>query len=113
MTKTLRHRIPFLHRLYLRRHTAQAARDAFVVPTDSITVEPSTRHFGYDIPTRLLNLTGGGPETFEVIATGHIHDLKRHIDIGPGQSVLEIGCGIGRDAIYSPMCWGRGAVTLE
>ena len=60
----------------------------------------STFNFrGYEIPIDLMMLTGGGPETFEVISDGHMSNLKRHIGIEAGQSVLEIGCGIGRDAI--------------
>lgn len=59
----------------------------------------STRHFGYDIPTRLMNLTGGGPDSFDAISLGHIRALQEHAPIEPNHSLLEIGCGIGRDAI--------------
>ena len=54
---------------------------------------------GYEIPIDLMMLTGGGPDTFEVISDMHINNLKKHVEIGAGHSVLEIGCGIGRDAI--------------
>jgi SAM-dependent methyltransferase len=43
--------------------------------------------------------TGGGPETFDVISDQHIRNLSSQHPITEGLSVLEIGCGIGRDAI--------------
>jgi ubiquinone/menaquinone biosynthesis C-methylase UbiE len=61
--------------------------------------EPTSCHYGYDIPIRLMNLTGGGPETFEPMCEFHMAALKEHTPIEPHHSVLEIGCGIGRDAI--------------
>jgi len=57
-------------------------------------------HFrGYDIPTVLVGKTGGGPETFEKISDWHIAQVQRYIGIRNTDHVLEIGCGIGRDAI--------------
>jgi SAM-dependent methyltransferase len=44
-------------------------------------------------------MTGGGPNTFAVISDGHVAQLRRYIDLQPDQTILEIGCGIGRDAI--------------
>lgn len=61
--------------------------------------EPTTQHFGFNIPTRLMNLTGGGPETFDAISDWHARSLAEHIPIAEYHTVLEIGCGIGRDAI--------------
>ena len=59
-----------------------------------------TYHFkGYDIPVDLMELTGGGPATFDIISKGHIDNLRRWIGLEPTHTVLEIGCGIGRDAI--------------
>jgi ubiquinone/menaquinone biosynthesis C-methylase UbiE len=54
---------------------------------------------GYEIPVDLMLLTGGGPDTFDAISDAHIANLKRHLGVGAGQTVVEIGCGIGRDAI--------------
>lgn len=54
---------------------------------------------GYDIPIDLMMLTGGGPATFDAISSSHMRNLKQHANLGVGQSVLELGCGIGRDAI--------------
>jgi SAM-dependent methyltransferase len=54
---------------------------------------------GFHIPVGLIELTGGGPETFEQISTMHIKNLMSQHPLGEGMSVLELGCGIGRDAI--------------
>lgn len=55
--------------------------------------------YGKLIPIELMNLTGGGADTFNQISQAHMDNLKKHIGINTGHSVLEIGCGIGRDAI--------------
>lgn len=57
------------------------------------------RFRGYDIPVDLIKITGGGPDTFEVISDAHINNLKTHLGAKSGQTIVEIGCGIGRDAI--------------
>lgn len=62
-------------------------------------METTLNFRGYEIPINLMMLTGGGPDTFEVISNAHMDNLKKHVAIRSGQSVLEIGCGIGRDAI--------------
>ena len=57
-------------------------------------------HFrGYDIPVNLVNKTGGGTDTFEEITDWHIKQVQSYIGIKETDSVMEIGCGIGRDAI--------------
>ncbi len=59
-----------------------------------------TFHFkGYDLPERLVNLTGGGPDTFDAISSAHTADLHRYLGLKSDSHLLEIGCGIGRDAI--------------
>jgi ubiquinone/menaquinone biosynthesis C-methylase UbiE len=57
------------------------------------------KYMGFDIPVDLLNMTGGGIESFEGISKGHIDYLKKQVGINPSSNILEIGCGIGRDAI--------------
>lgn len=57
------------------------------------------RFYEFDIPVPLLNMTGGGTDTFDIISQGHIDNLRKFIGIEPDESFLEIGCGIGRDAI--------------
>ena len=54
---------------------------------------------GFSIPVNLVEMTGGGPETFDAISRNHIDCLRVYIGLWEGMSVLEIGCGIGRDAI--------------
>jgi ubiquinone/menaquinone biosynthesis C-methylase UbiE len=44
-------------------------------------------------------LTGAGPDTFETISDTHIRDIKSLFPLEHGMRVLELGCGIGRDAI--------------
>jgi SAM-dependent methyltransferase len=54
---------------------------------------------GFRIPAHLVTLTGAGPESFEAIGMAHMAHYRRHIGLTPGMSVLEIGSGIGRDAL--------------
>ena len=59
-----------------------------------------TFHYrGFDIPVDLLMLTGGGPETFDEIVKLHIQHVNELIGYHSDSYVVEIGCGIGRDAI--------------
>lgn len=53
----------------------------------------------FNIPVPLLNMTGGGVDNFEAISRAHIALLRKLIQLGVDDHVLEIGCGIGRDAI--------------
>jgi SAM-dependent methyltransferase len=62
-------------------------------------MEDSFEFRGYHIPVRLCLLTGGGPETFESISNAHLHNINAACGLREGLHVLEIGCGIGRDAI--------------
>ena len=54
---------------------------------------------GFTIPVDLINMTGAGTDTFDVISKWHIDSIQHHIGIRSTDSVVEIGCGIGRDAI--------------
>ena len=54
---------------------------------------------GYRIPVHLMKLTGGGADTFDKIANEHIQIISDLVGINPHWNILEIGCGIGRDAI--------------
>jgi len=54
---------------------------------------------GYKIPLDLAIMTGAGAETWEEIARGHMRQFDAWAPIAPQHAVLEIGCGIGRDAM--------------
>jgi SAM-dependent methyltransferase len=54
---------------------------------------------GYDLPKKLIELTGGGADNFVALSKAHFQDLQNTVGLSPNHSILEIGCGIGRDAI--------------
>ena len=54
---------------------------------------------GFSIPKELAVLTGGGEETWEAISRLHMAAYDRYGPIHAGHDVLEVGCGVGRDAI--------------
>ena len=53
----------------------------------------------FKLPVDLINKTGGGIETWDRISKGHMAQLK-YFNINPDYTYLEIGCGVGRDAIH-------------
>ena len=53
---------------------------------------------GFSIPIHLINLTGAGPETLDLIGKQHIANYQRFLGLCSGMTVLDLGCGIGRDA---------------
>jgi SAM-dependent methyltransferase len=54
---------------------------------------------GYKLPVHLVVLTGAGPETWEPIGKAHIANYMKFMGLAPDMTILEIGCGIGRDAL--------------
>lgn len=54
----------------------------------------------YRIPVALIMKTGAGPTVFEQLARGHKFALEKWIGIEAHHDVFEIGCGIGRDAMW-------------
>jgi len=54
---------------------------------------------GFKLPTHLVILTGAGPETLDPIGTAHIRHYEKFMGLRPDMTLLEIGCGIGRDAM--------------
>jgi len=54
---------------------------------------------GFDIPVELAHMTGGAEDTFDRISKDHMRQADEYVGIGLDSSVVEIGCGIGRDAI--------------
>jgi SAM-dependent methyltransferase len=63
---------------------------------------------GYDIPLDLAILTGGGAETWEGISAAHLAAYARYCPLRAGHDVLEVGCGVGRDAIPLSAVLGPG-----
>ena len=55
---------------------------------------------GFRMPAHLVRLTGAGPETLEPIGHRHIENYKKHTGLTPGMTIVDIGCGIGRDAFH-------------
>jgi len=56
-------------------------------------------YYDFLVPKQLAQLTGAGNETFAEISNKHLHVLRKYVGINPGETFLEIGCGVGRDAI--------------
>src|SRR5262245_9645324 len=66
----------------------------------TIVVPPRMEFFefkGYKIPVHLINLTGAGPETLDQIGKAHIEAYRKHVGLERDMTVVEVGCGIGRD----------------
>ncbi len=89
---------------------AAAKAAAAAAEAEAAAAARATFYFrGYDIPVDLMRMTGGGPETFETISDLHQRNLAKWIGIEPQHSILEIGCGIGRDAIPLSTTLTRGS----
>jgi SAM-dependent methyltransferase len=63
---------------------------------------------GFDIPLDLAILTGGGAETWDGISAAHLAAYARYCPLAAGHDVLEVGCGVGRDAIPLARVLGEG-----
>src|SRR5207244_6264227 len=59
----------------------------------------------------LLELTGSASACWEGDARGHLEDYARHAPIAPHHRVLEVGCGIGRDAMHLAPLLPLGSYT--
>lgn len=72
-----------------------------VGPGHAIRVPP-VYHFAtfkdFQIPTHLVSLTGAGPETLDSIGRDHIAKYSRYVGLKPDMAIVDLGCGIGRDA---------------
>jgi SAM-dependent methyltransferase len=56
-------------------------------------------HYGMEVPIDLVKLTGGLPEEFTKVSDWHVGLLKQYIYLNQTDSIFELGCGVGRDAI--------------
>ena len=68
-------------------------------------------YMGFNIPVDLMWQTGLGPDSFAAISAAHFAQLKKWTPIKSDHSVLEVGCGIGRDAIPRRTSCKRGAIS--
>jgi ubiquinone/menaquinone biosynthesis C-methylase UbiE len=57
------------------------------------------RYNGFMIPCDLAEMTGSGHEQWNEVIAEHFECYRRWMPIEPSSHVLEIGCGIGRDAM--------------
>jgi SAM-dependent methyltransferase len=53
---------------------------------------------GFRIPHHLVALTGAGPETLEPFGQAHIEKYRKYLGLFPEMTLMDLGCGIGRDA---------------
>lgn len=85
----------------LRELRGQPVRTPTTTAVPGVGAE-SSRFFefgGYKIPLELVHSTGGGPETFEHIIEDHFRMVREEIGFSSEWNIVEIGCGIGRDAM--------------
>lgn len=78
------------------------SRHVFIAEGETLQVPAEMRSLdyqGYRVPCHLIILTGAGPESFDAIGKAHIALYRKHIGLSRDMAVLEIGCGIGRDAL--------------
>jgi glycosyltransferase involved in cell wall biosynthesis/SAM-dependent methyltransferase len=54
---------------------------------------------GFAVPEHLVALTGAGFETFDAIGKAHIANYSKFVGLDQDMTLVEIGSGIGRDAI--------------
>lgn len=57
------------------------------------------KYSGYYIPEELIMLTGGGTDDWDRISKYHIELYRKYTPVEKNDFILEIGCGVGRDAI--------------
>ena len=72
-----------------------------VAPGHAFRVPPKFEYFdykGFHIPEHLIALTGAGSQTLEIVGRAHIDHFQKFVGIASGMTVVEMGCGIGRDA---------------
>ena len=57
------------------------------------------KYDGYNIPENLVILTGGGTDDWDLISKLHVEMYRKYTPINEDDFVLEVGSGVGRDAI--------------
>lgn len=68
------------------------------------------QHKGYEIPVSLMWMTGCGPDDFGSGGSFDVSRLEQYLGLSRSMRIVEIGCGIGRDAIpLTEILSSRGA----
>lgn len=97
---------------YAWRAARQVAKRALALVGREHLWGPVLHYRGYRIPSELVNLTGGGADTWDSIGQAHLAQYARYAPIAPDHAVFELGCGVGRDAILLTGLLGpRGSYT--
>lgn len=78
------------------RHLAKRARARAAAVTDRVG---SVEFHGHLVPKRLIVKTGGRPADWAGVAENHMRVYDALCPVEPHHHVLEVGCGVGRDAI--------------
>lgn len=80
-------------------HTLRVIKYGVLEPVLSAAVKHADPLFGNGVePPGWMNFAGGGE--FEAIGRQNVALLKNHAKLAPDDRVMEIGCGIGRNAAY-------------
>ena len=67
---------------------------------------------GFSIPVDLVELTGGGPETWDVISVGHMREYERYCPIDASHDVLERSAVASAEMPFSSPSCSAPALTL-
>jgi SAM-dependent methyltransferase len=54
---------------------------------------------GFRIPVHLITLSGSTPDEFAEVGERHVRNYRRTMGLEAGMTVLDVGCGVGRDAL--------------
>ncbi len=78
-------------------HALRVIKYGLLEPALSVAVNHANPLFGGGVaPPRWMNFAGGGD--FEAVGRENVTLLTEHADLQPDSRVMEIGCGIGRNA---------------
>jgi SAM-dependent methyltransferase len=91
------------------RHLAKRARARAAAVTDRVG---SVEFHGHRVPKRLIVKTGGRPADWAGVAENHMRVYDALCPVEPHHQILEVGCGVGRDAIPLAERLGPGGAYL-
>ena len=91
-------------------HIKRIVLYGFLEPTLSLAVRYANPLFGRPgavKPPNWMNFAGGG--SFEAVGRSNIRQLQHYGGLQANDRLLEIGCGIGRNAAYLLECIPNGS----